>query len=106
MAPSGASELGCCGHGLPSADSRTPSHGFTGCGAFHRNAPTGGAAYGIPSKTRASPTALLATSPASVRTTSCCAAVLGSAEPTKSPAGATAAASITKSFFVMPEASP
>jgi hypothetical protein len=28
----------------------TPSHGTTGCGAFHRNDPTGGAAKGTPLK--------------------------------------------------------
>jgi hypothetical protein len=26
----------------------TPVHGFTDCGAFHRRAPTGGAANGMP----------------------------------------------------------
>src|SRR5262245_41794874 len=35
-----------------SAALRTPFHGSTGCGAFHRKAPTGGAANGIPRKTR------------------------------------------------------
>jgi len=32
-----------------------PCHATTGCGAFHRNTPTGGAAKGIPLKPRTSP---------------------------------------------------
>src|SRR5215467_10392836 len=38
--------------GPNSAALRTPFHGATGFGAFHRKAPTGGAANGIPRKTR------------------------------------------------------
>src|SRR5215467_13899109 len=42
----------CTQRGPNSVALRTPLHGFTGCGAFHRNGPTGGAANGIPRKTR------------------------------------------------------
>src|SRR5258708_21323496 len=37
---------------VPQSPLRTPVQGGTGCGAFHRSAPTGGAAKGTPSKRR------------------------------------------------------
>ena len=38
-----------CGQAAPnSKQSRTPGHGFGGCGGFHRSSPTGRAAYGMP----------------------------------------------------------
>ena len=47
----------------------TPVHGATGCGACHRSAPTGGAAYGTPRNAR-TPSAFFvpSTAPASVLT--------------------------------------
>src|ERR1700676_5473019 len=60
-----------CMHRDPKASAlRIPSHLATGCGARHRNDPTGGAANGSPLKTRTS--ALIPdvpdTRPASTRT--------------------------------------
>src|SRR6266545_2840661 len=37
---------------VPQSPLRTPVQGGTGCGAFHRSAPTGGAAKGTPLKRR------------------------------------------------------
>src|ERR1039457_5440942 len=37
---------------------RTPVHAAAGCGAFQRNGPTGGAAYGMPLNVRTLPSAL------------------------------------------------
>ena len=42
----------CMQCGPNSVALRTPSHGCTGCGAFQRSSPTGGAAKGMPRKTR------------------------------------------------------
>ena len=41
----------------------TPVHGITGCGAFHRSSPTGGAANGMPLKMERSPSTAPSTSP-------------------------------------------
>src|SRR5205823_7358441 len=42
-----------CRHTSPKVSAlRTPLHFATGCGGFHRRSPTGGAANGIPLKTR------------------------------------------------------
>src|ERR1700749_2954066 len=51
--------------------SRTPCHLAAGCGGFQRRGPTGGAANGIPRKSRAWPSALILpwTLPLSVLTT-------------------------------------
>lgn len=48
----------CMGRGPYSTAFLTPDHGVTGCGAFHRSAPTGGAANGIPLNVRTLPSAL------------------------------------------------
>ncbi len=49
--------------------SLTPSQGCTGAGGFHRRGPVGGAANGIPRKTRSSSCCNPETYPASVFTT-------------------------------------
>src|SRR5258705_9882835 len=51
----------CIGRGPYSTALRTPVQGVTGCGAFQRSGPTGGAAYGMPLNTRTS--ALLPAAP-------------------------------------------
>src|SRR4051794_39595451 len=45
----GAGEA-CIGLGLKASHFFTPVHGVGGCGTFHLNSPTGGAAKGIPLK--------------------------------------------------------
>ena len=60
-----------CTHTGPNASAlRTPSHGATGCGAFQRSGPTGGAPNGMPRNTRtpSGEFAAGAIKPASVRT--------------------------------------
>src|SRR5690606_37903294 len=54
--------------GPNSLPSRTPSQAATGCGGRHRNAPTGGAAYGLPLKLETSPPVVPPTIPEAVRT--------------------------------------
>src|SRR5258706_12122754 len=52
LAALGSWLLGSCAQGAPYAvASRTPAHAVTGIGSRQRNAPTGGAAYGMPLNT-------------------------------------------------------
>src|SRR5262245_40261329 len=77
-------------HGAPNASAlRTPSHLATGCGAFHRFSPSGGAANGMPLNTRTVgwPLVVPAIIPESMRTCS------GTIAFTYAVAMATAAAS-------------
>src|SRR5262249_40082497 len=66
-------KIGACMQRVPNSVAlRTPLQFFTGCGAFQRNSPTGGAANGIPRKTRTPgvPAVAPSTTPFSVRTSS------------------------------------
>src|SRR5262245_33539386 len=47
-----APATGCMHAGANRSAARTPVHGGADSGAFQRSGPTGGAAYGIPLKTR------------------------------------------------------
>src|SRR6059058_4272816 len=58
-------------HSAPNASAFfTPFHAGGGCGAFQRSSPTGGAANGMPLKTRTPSTAVPAISPPSTLTVS------------------------------------
>src|SRR6185312_3241340 len=70
----------CIGRSPKAVASRTPAHGLTGCGSLHRSSPTGGAAYGIPLKTR---TPLLSRAP---RTTPLAVLTSSEASPERTPA--------------------
>ena len=59
----------CIGLALNVSHCLTLFHGWTGCGAFHLNSPTGGAANGMPLKMFMSPFVIPETKPASVFTT-------------------------------------
>src|SRR5580658_11374921 len=62
--------LFCIGLGPNCVHARTPSQGAAGCGARHRNTPTGGAAKGIPLKTRTPPSTSPEINPLSIFTVS------------------------------------
>src|ERR1700761_5934122 len=62
--------LFCIGLGPNCVQSRTPLQGAAGCGARHRNAPTGGAANGIPLNTCTPSTTAPETNPSSTLTLS------------------------------------
>src|ERR1035441_9612169 len=67
---------------------RTPVQPAAGCGAFQRNGPTGGAAYGMPLKVRTLPSALTTPSktPLAVRCSTyfnCASTACGSNTPSK-----------------------
>src|SRR5579859_1580925 len=51
--------LFCAQCGAYLVASRSPFHFAAGCGAFHRNSPTGGAAYGKPSQARTLPSLIV-----------------------------------------------
>src|SRR5262249_23099511 len=67
--------VGCgggCRHACPnSRASRTPSHDSAGTGAFQRNSPTGGLAYGMPLNAATSDPASATPCKAPVRTRTC-----------------------------------
>ena len=78
-----------CMHRAPNCSAfRTPSQCAAGCGGFQRSSPTGGAAYGIPLKTRTSAVVAPAapeTKPASVRMVSGIAADIIALAATRAP---------------------
>jgi hypothetical protein len=60
----------CIGLGANALHSRMPFQAFTGCGAFHLESPTGGAAKGTPLKIYMLPLLVPEINPASVLITS------------------------------------
>jgi hypothetical protein len=76
-----------------------PFQGVTGWGGRHRFAPTGGAAYGMPSHSLTVPLLIPCTTPAFVCTVSGSDALTGAGQPTAARAQAeTAKAKMAKRF--------
>src|SRR5580692_6383051 len=65
--PKGDADCGQCGANWVA--SRTPDQLAAGCGARHRSAPTGGAAYGMPRNSSTAPSATPRTAPLAVLAT-------------------------------------